>query len=152
MKKKLNISSNLNLSSDKNKYTTCNNIPINIDNVTKSNFNIYSSRSISKKFFMNTPSSVYYNPPPSYLHLSSIPMYNNGSSINDNTKHTKTNYSYQSKENKKRTFYVCSYGGCGSYMLCDYLKNFGDVKHIHSRKPPSILSNITNISTYKYFE
>jgi hypothetical protein len=143
-KKNLNISSNLNLSSDKNKYTTYNNIPINIDNSSKNHFTISSSRSISKKFSMNTPSSVYYNPPHSYLHLSSMPMYNTVRSINDNVKHTKTNYRYLPKENKKRTFYVCSYGGCGSYMLCEYLKNFGNIKHIHSRKPPSILSKITN--------
>jgi hypothetical protein len=43
-----------------------------------------------------------------------------------------------------RHFYVCSYGGCGSFMLCDYLKNFGKVEHVHSREPPSILSGITN--------
>jgi len=41
--------------------------------------------------------------------------------------------------NKK--FYVCSYGGCGSQMLCHYLGNFGDVYHLHSRQPPIQLTN-----------
>ena len=39
-------------------------------------------------------------------------------------------------------YYVCSYGGCGSYMLCDYLRNFGHVEHIHSRKPPDELEYV----------
>ena len=41
--------------------------------------------------------------------------------------------------NKK--FYVCSYGGCGSQILCHYLGNFGDVYHLHSRCPPEKLKN-----------
>lgn len=44
--------------------------------------------------------------------------------------------------NPEMTYYVCSYGGCGSYMLCDYLRNFGNVEHIHSRKPPLKLEYI----------
>ena len=40
------------------------------------------------------------------------------------------------------TYYVCSYGGCGSYMLCDYLRQFGKVEHIHSRDPPLKLEYI----------
>jgi len=43
-----------------------------------------------------------------------------------------------------KTFYVCSYGGCGSYMLCDALRKFGNVEHIHSRKPPVNLEYIGN--------
>jgi hypothetical protein len=39
-------------------------------------------------------------------------------------------------------YYVCSYGGCGSYMLCDYLRIFGNVEHIHSRKPPNELEYV----------
>lgn len=35
-----------------------------------------------------------------------------------------------------KTFYVCSYGGSGSQMLCHYLGHFGNVYHIHSRVPP----------------
>lgn len=40
-----------------------------------------------------------------------------------------------------KRFYVCSYGGCGSQMLCHYLGHFGDVYHLHSRLPPEKLSN-----------
>jgi hypothetical protein len=35
-----------------------------------------------------------------------------------------------------KTFYVCSYGGSGSQMLCHYLGHFGNIYHIHSRVPP----------------
>ena len=44
--------------------------------------------------------------------------------------------------NKNKVFYVCSYGGCGSKMLCEYLQHFGTVKHVHSRYPPAILTHI----------
>jgi hypothetical protein len=44
--------------------------------------------------------------------------------------------------NSDMTYYVCSYGGCGSYMLCDYLRHFGHVEHVHSRKPPQQLEYI----------
>ncbi len=44
--------------------------------------------------------------------------------------------------NKEKVFYVCSYGGCGSKMLCEYLARFGTVKHVHSRNPPDKLSQI----------
>lgn len=37
-------------------------------------------------------------------------------------------------------FYVCSYGGCGSKMLCNALKKYGVVEHIHSRCPPTNLT------------
>ena len=53
-KKYLNISSNFNLSSDKKKYTSFNNVQIHVDNSTKNHFNI-SSTPISKKFIMNKP-------------------------------------------------------------------------------------------------
>jgi hypothetical protein len=33
-------------------------------------------------------------------------------------------------------YYVCSFGGCGSTILSKLLKPYGQVKHIHSRKPP----------------
>jgi hypothetical protein len=35
-----------------------------------------------------------------------------------------------------RFFYVCSYGGCASWMLVDYLNEFGNVYHVHSKCPP----------------
>lgn len=40
-----------------------------------------------------------------------------------------------------RHFYVCSYGGSGSTMLCKYLSNFGITHHIHSRIPPQLLTH-----------
>ena len=43
-----------------------------------------------------------------------------------------------------KTFYVCSYGGCGSKMLCNALQNYGHVKHVHSRYPPDKLQYIGN--------
>ena len=42
----------------------------------------------------------------------------------------------------KKCFYVCSYGGCGSHMLCSALSAYGVTKHIHSRKPPNNLEYI----------
>lgn len=56
--------------------------------------------------------------------------------------------------NKNRIFYICSYGGSGSYMLVNYLSNFGRVFHIHSRKPPKKLTYIgcENSNNYVYDE
>jgi len=51
--------------------------------------------------------------------------------------------------NKKRVFYVCSSGGCGSTILFNYLKNFGTVYHIHDRYPPNELEYIGKQNTYK---
>ena len=42
----------------------------------------------------------------------------------------------------KRVFYVCSYGGSGSYMLSRFLDAYGLCIHIHSRKPPELLKVI----------
>ena len=39
-------------------------------------------------------------------------------------------------------FYICSYGGCGSKLLTNVLSQYGEAKHIHSRKPPDKLSYI----------
>ena len=39
-------------------------------------------------------------------------------------------------------FYVCSYGGCGSKVLCNYLKHFGIAYHVHSRNPPKKLTGV----------
>ena len=38
-----------------------------------------------------------------------------------------------------KTFYVCSYGGAGSKMLCNALNKYGISKHIHSNYPPDKL-------------
>ena len=46
---------------------------------------------------------------------------------------------------EKRNFYVCSFGGCGSWMLCNYLHQFGQVHHIHSRYPPKKLTYVVNV-------
>jgi uncharacterized protein YlbG (UPF0298 family) len=39
-----------------------------------------------------------------------------------------------------KIFYVCSFGGCGSQIICHYLGWFGEVYHIHSRNPPEKLT------------
>ncbi len=45
---------------------------------------------------------------------------------------------------KIMNYYVCSYGGCGSHCLKNYLSQFGKVKHIHSKNPPDKLEYIGN--------
>jgi len=45
---------------------------------------------------------------------------------------------------KDKHFYVCSYGGCGSKMLYNYLNNFGKTYHVHSRYLPEKLTHIKN--------
>ena len=59
---------------------------------------------------------------------------------------------------KTKHYYVCSYGGCGSKMLVEYLSHFGNVYHIHSRHPPEKLQYIgnknnhhTHINQYEWF-
>ena len=41
-----------------------------------------------------------------------------------------------------KLFYVCSWGGCGSKLLCRYLNNFGKAIHIHDPNPPEKLEYI----------
>lgn len=41
-----------------------------------------------------------------------------------------------------KVFYVCSWGGCGSKLLCRYLNQFGKAIHIHDPNPPNILQYI----------
>lgn len=54
--------------------------------------------------------------------------------------------------NSKKVFYVCSYGGCGSKILCEYLEHFGTVKHVHSRQPPLKLTHIgLNAKWHEWF-
>lgn len=65
----------------------------------------------------------------------------------DNKKEIPTKTKYADLYNENMTYYVCSYGGCGSYMLCDYLRNFGKVEHIHSRKPPKKLTYVGEKNT-----
>jgi len=40
----------------------------------------------------------------------------------------------------EKEFYVCSYGGSGSWMLVNILKKYGRAYHIHSRNPPVSLT------------
>lgn len=54
--------------------------------------------------------------------------------------------------NKDKVFYVCSYGGSGSKILCEYLGHFGKVKHVHSRYPPEKLTYIgLNAKWHEWF-
>jgi len=53
---------------------------------------------------------------------------------------------------KEKTFYVCSYGGSGSYMLCNALNKYGKTKHIHSRIPPNKLEYIGEEGGNTYHE
>ena len=73
--------------------------------------------------------------------------------ISNNIQNSEINQNIQNNQNNTKIFYVCSYGGCGSKMLCKYLSNFGEVKHIHSRNPPQELEYIgdksINILAYK---
>jgi hypothetical protein len=62
--------------------------------------------------------------------------------IYDDDQNLELNKKYPLYFNPEMTYYVCSFGGCGSYMLCNYLRNFGKVEHIHSRNPPSKLEYI----------
>ena len=41
-----------------------------------------------------------------------------------------------------KIFYVCSYGGCGSKILCNALSTYGKAQHIHSRVPPEKLEYV----------
>lgn len=41
-----------------------------------------------------------------------------------------------------KTFYVCSFGGSGSYLLQGFLKRFGTSYHIHTRNPPPKITKI----------
>lgn len=52
----------------------------------------------------------------------------------------------------KKIFYVCSYGGCGSKMLCSALNKYGETKHIHSRNPPDKLEYIGREKGGKTYE
>ena len=49
--------------------------------------------------------------------------------------------------NKNMNYYICSSGGCGSTILSKYLKNFGNVYHIHDRYPPEKLCYVGKENT-----
>jgi hypothetical protein len=42
----------------------------------------------------------------------------------------------------KKSYYICSYGGSGSYLLQSFLKQFGETYHIHSRSLPSEITKV----------
>jgi len=46
--------------------------------------------------------------------------------------------------NKEQNFYICSFGGCGSWTLVNYLAHFGNAYHVHSRNPPTNLTYVGN--------
>ena len=50
-----------------------------------------------------------------------------------------------------KIFYVCSYGGCGSTMLCKYLNNYGKSFHVHDRYPPDKLSQLGLLCYHEWF-
>lgn len=50
-----------------------------------------------------------------------------------------------------KIFYVCSYGGCGSTMLCKYLNNFGKSFHVHDRYPPDKLTQLGLLCYHEWF-
>ncbi len=37
-------------------------------------------------------------------------------------------------------FFICSYGGCASWTVARFLRRYGTIHHIHSRKPPEYLT------------
>ena len=41
-----------------------------------------------------------------------------------------------------KTFYVCSYGGSGSWLLVNHLKKYGTAYHVHTRKPSNKLCEV----------
>lgn len=49
--------------------------------------------------------------------------------------------------NPNMNYYICSYGGSGSTVLYEYLKNFGNAYHIHDRYPPNELTYIGSENT-----
>ena len=51
-----------------------------------------------------------------------------------------------------RVFYVCSYGGCASRMICKFLGKHYIVYHIHSRYPPMKLCSIKKTKMTGKFE
>jgi len=51
----------------------------------------------------------------------------------------------------QKKFYVCSYGGCGSNMLCRALEKYGVSYHIHDKFPPKELEYVGGKVYYEWF-
>lgn len=66
---------------------------------------------------------------------------NNYQNQNQNYKNNSNSYN-KNFYDKNMNYYICSYGGCGSTVLMNYLSNFGNVYHIHDRYPPSKLKYV----------
>lgn len=69
-----------------------------------------------------------------------------------------TKFTWVFKKNEKspyfeenRLFYICSYGGCGSFMLFGYLSNFGTTFHIHCRNMPDVLKKIDSTNRIQHY-
>ncbi len=67
--------------------------------------------------------------------------------LNFNLEKPKNNVKLLNVFNKNMNYYVCSSGGCGSTLLFNYLKNFGNVYHIHDRYPPDKLCYVGKENT-----
>lgn len=67
--------------------------------------------------------------------------------INFNLERPKQSIKIQNIFNENMNFYICSSGGCGSTLLYNYLKNFGNTYHIHDRYPPDKLCYIGKENT-----
>ena len=50
---------------------------------------------------------------------------------------------------KKKIFYVNSYGGSGSYLLCEYLAKYDIAYHLHERKVYDRLRKASGKNTVK---
>ena len=70
------------------------------------------------------------------------PLINN---INNNI----NNINHKNYYDKNMNYYICSFGGCGSTILTNYLSNFGNVYHIHDRYPPTKLKYVGKNNTDK---
>lgn len=66
-----------------------------------------------------------------------------------NLEKPKPNLPNMSYFDKNMNYYICSSGGCGSTILSQYLKNFGNVYHIHDRYPPDKLCYVGRENTDK---
>lgn len=67
---------------------------------------------------------------------------NNNNNYLSSYSNKKINMNKENYYDKNMNYYICSFGGCGSTLLTNYLSNFGNVYHIHDRYPPSKLKYV----------
>ena len=88
-----------------------------------------------------------------YLNLNKAPLkklgHKNRNLVKDSLK-IKNAKRHMERWKNRPTYYVCSYGGSGSHMLCNYLHKVGHTEHIHSRKPPVKLTGVGNFKMSGY--